>query len=206
MALLVARWKACTRAICLAYFLKNLHIVSLRYGSSKVLMRVLEVNFWIPANSCMNSCYFLICCSRCHSLFKKSMISSNGQVLAEKELSEWDPCGNIPPSHSFHAHVWGIPLKPGLSLSGCFSSTEWSNFLNFFRKNSYPLENKTIEFQLNCLSFGWIIQKTKPPVSILRTQAIASKRLMNRILVTLYANFSENTSHKSGLSMLSNEP
>ncbi len=36
----------------------------------------------------MNSCDFLICCSPCHSLFKKSKLSSNGQVLAENELSK----------------------------------------------------------------------------------------------------------------------
>ena len=58
-------------------------------------IRVLEVNFWIPANSCKNSCLFSICYSCYHSLFKKSKLSWNSKDLAENELSVWDPCGNI---------------------------------------------------------------------------------------------------------------
>ena len=40
----------------------------------------------------------------------------------------------------------------------------------------------------------------------MRTQAIASKPLMNRISVTLYANFSKNTPSKSPVPRVSNEP
>ena len=40
----------------------------------------------------MNSCHFSVCCSRYHSLFKKSRLSWNCEVLAENELSVWDPC------------------------------------------------------------------------------------------------------------------
>ena len=59
---------------------------------------VLEVNFWIPANSWMNSCDFYICCSLYHSLSKKFKLGSNGWVLAENELSEHD----APPSGVYH--------------------------------------------------------------------------------------------------------
>ena len=37
--------------------------------------RVLEVNFWIPTNSCMNSCPFSICCTQ--YLFRKFRLSWN---------------------------------------------------------------------------------------------------------------------------------
>jgi hypothetical protein len=56
---------------------------------------VLKVNFCIPAKRCINSCRFSICCSRFHSLFKKSWFNSNGQVLAENELSVCNPWGNF---------------------------------------------------------------------------------------------------------------
>ena len=73
--------------------------------------RVLEVNFWIPANSCMDSCHFSVCCSWYHSLFKKSKFSWNCEVLIENELSVWDPCEiSLRPC----AHVWGIASKPGV--------------------------------------------------------------------------------------------
>jgi hypothetical protein len=38
----------------------------------------------------MNSCHFLICCSRHLSLFNKFRLSSNGSVLAENQTSECD--------------------------------------------------------------------------------------------------------------------
>ena len=44
----------------------------------------------------MNSCHFSVCCSRYQSLFKKSRLSWNCEVLAENELSAWDPCGISP--------------------------------------------------------------------------------------------------------------
>ena len=59
---------------------------------------VFEVNFWIPANSWMNSCDFYTCCSLYYSLSKKLKLGWNGWVLAENELSEHD----APPSGVYH--------------------------------------------------------------------------------------------------------
>jgi hypothetical protein len=73
--------------------------------------RVLEVNVWIRANSCMNSCNFLICYSQYHSLFKKSKISWNGWVLEENKLSVWDTCGDI--------FVRPMPMPESQKTDGC---------------------------------------------------------------------------------------
>jgi len=59
----------------------------------------------------MNSCHFSVCCSGCHSLFKKFKLSRNSEVLAENELSVWDPCGNILVPILPLADVWAITSK-----------------------------------------------------------------------------------------------
>ena len=73
--------------------------------------RVLGVNFWIPANSCISFCYFSICCSGYYSLFKKPKLSWNDLVLVENELSVWNPCGDI--------LVRPVPMPASQKTSGC---------------------------------------------------------------------------------------
>ena len=52
------------------------------------------VNFEIPAHSCMK-CFHFLCFSRYQFLSKKFKLSWNSQVLAENELSLWDPWSNF---------------------------------------------------------------------------------------------------------------
>jgi hypothetical protein len=62
------------------------------------------------------------CCSRYASLFKKSRLGWNCEVLAENELSVW---------HRPRAHVWGIALKPGVVFDWPYLSRRKSDLHKF---------------------------------------------------------------------------
>jgi hypothetical protein len=131
-----------------------------------------EFNFWIPANSSMNSCYFSICCSLYDSLFKKSRLSKNGEVLAENELSEWDPCWDI------HVPVSGNRVKTGGRVCPAFSQQVLNQILQFFFwKKPHGMGNIIPKFQpFRCKSRKVIQNRNvSGTFGVLVPQAVASK-------------------------------